>query len=70
MKKMIYKKNPNSQGEIVIVMNTYKGMDNKLKAIIMHDPNSAVAWKDMPYEEVKLSKLRPMEDFKTLIEKL
>jgi hypothetical protein len=24
----------------------------------------------MPYEEVKLSKLRPMEDFKTLIGKL
>lgn len=36
----------------------------------MHDPNGAVAWRDMPYEEVKLSKLRPMEDFKTLIEKL
>lgn len=30
-----------------------------MKAIIMHNPDSALAWKDMPYKTVKLSKLRP-----------
>ena len=59
MQKMIYKKNPESQGEIVWMLNSFKDNDNKLKAIIMHDPNSANAWKDMPYEVVKLCKLRP-----------
>ena len=62
MQKMIYKKHPESVGETVMMLNTYKGMDGKLKAIIMHDPNHAVAWREVPYEEVKLCKLRPTED--------
>lgn len=59
MQKMIYTKRNESQGEIVWMVNAFKDLDNKLKAIIMHNPNSAIAWKDMPYEVVKLSKLRP-----------
>lgn len=59
MQKMIYKKNPNSQGEIVWMLNAFKDNDDKLKAVIMHDPDSANAWKNMPYEVVKLSKLMP-----------
>lgn len=64
MQKMMYKKRPESQVETVWMLNAFKDGDSKLKAIIMHDPNSANAWKDMPYEVVKLSKLRPtVEDF-------
>ena len=63
MQKMIYKKTPESQGEVVIMMSSYKGLDGKLKATIMHDPNHAVAWREMPYEEVKLNRLRPTDEF-------
>jgi len=70
MQKMIYKKNLVSQGEIVWMLNAFKDNDNKLKAIIMHDPDSANAWKDMPYEVVKLCKLRPTTaDFNKVFEK-
>ena len=63
--KMIYKKRPESAGEVVILLGTFKGtVDNKLYATIMHNPDSAVCWKDMPYEVVKLNRLRPTtEDF-------
>ena len=59
MQKMIYKKSLSSQGEIVWMLNAFKDNDNKLKAVIMHDPDSANAWESMPYEVVKLCKLRP-----------
>lgn len=66
MQKMIYKPNHNSQGEIVWMLNAYRAPDGKLKAIIMRqnpkvEPNG---WDFMPYDEVKLSKLRPTtEDY-------
>jgi len=63
MQRMIYKKNPGAEGEIVWMINAYKGADNKLKATIMRniDNNS---WDVNPYDEVKLTKLRPLpEDF-------
>lgn len=59
MQKMLYIKRPESQPETVWMLSAFKDHDNKLKAIIMHDPDSASAWKDMPYEVVKLNKLRP-----------
>lgn len=63
MQRMIYKKNPGVEGEIVWMINAYKGGDGKLKATIMRniDNNS---WNVNPYDEVKLTKLRPLpEDF-------
>lgn len=67
MQKMLYIKRPESQPETVWMLNAFKDHDNKLKAIIMHNPDLALAWKDMPYEIVKLSKLRPTtSDFNTV----
>lgn len=63
MQRMIYKKRLESDGEIVWMLNAYKAPDNKLKAIIMHSTD-IIAYREMPYEEVKLSKLRPLpEDY-------
>lgn len=62
MMKMIYKKNPNSDPETVMMINAYRGHDGKLKAIIMRDYDISQNVENMPYEEVKLNKLRPFPD--------
>lgn len=72
MQKMLYKKNANSDPEIVWMLSTYKSFDNKLKAIIMrNNPNAEPnSWDFNPYDEVKLSKLRPLtEDFNKVFAK-
>ena len=60
MIKMIYKKNDNSDPEVVWMLNAYKDHDGKLKAIIMRDYNISNGIKECPYVEVKLNKLRPL----------
>ena len=59
MIKMIYKKNSNSDPEVVWMLNAYKDHDGKLKAIIMRNYNISNGV-ECPYVEVKLNKLRPL----------
>lgn len=69
MQRMVYKKNSGlEEGEVVWMVSAYRGHDGKLKAIIMRDTKSSDggsnSWKTNPYDEVKLTKLRPLpEDF-------
>ena len=63
MQKMIYKKDASSEGEVVWMLNAYRSSDGKLKAVIMrnHHGNS---WDNCnPYDEVKLTKLRPTTEY-------
>ena len=72
MQKMIYKKNAESTGEVIWMLNAYKGADGKLKAVIMRqNPNvTPNGWDWNPYEEVKLAKLRPLaEDYNKVFAK-
>lgn len=72
MQKMLYKKSADSDPEIVWMLSAYKGLDNKLKAIIMrNNPNTEPnGWDFNPYDEVKLSRLRPLnEDFNKVFAK-
>ena len=73
MQKMLYKKNANSTPEVVWMINAYKALDGHLKAVIMRklpnvEPNG---WDSMPYDEVKLSRLRPfVEDYNKVFAKI
>lgn len=63
MQKMLYKKSPKSDHEVVWMLNAYP-RDGKLKAIIMRDYEISEAIKQYPYVEVELNKLRPLtEDY-------
>jgi hypothetical protein len=59
MTKMIYKKDTNSNPEVVWMLNAYKDHDGKFKAIIMRNYNISKSIVECPYVEVKLNKLRP-----------
>ena len=67
MQKMLYKKTAKSDPEVVWMLNAYyDAADGKLKAVIMRKLPNAIpnGWDLMPYDIVKLSKLRPMaKDF-------
>ena len=72
MQKMFYKKNGNSDPELVWMLNAYRSTDGKLKAVIMRNlPNiDPMSWSACPYDEVKLNKLRPsVEDFNKVFAK-
>lgn len=72
MQKMLYKKNADSDPEIVWMLNAYKALDGHLKAVIMRKlPNDVPnSWNSMPYDEVKLSRLRPLpEDYNKVFAK-
>lgn len=62
MQKMLFRKSENSDPEIVWMLNAYRGHDGKLKAVIMRKDPDAVpnGWDTFPYEEVELSRLRPL----------
>jgi hypothetical protein len=60
MTKMIYKKDVNSDPEVVWMLNAYKDHDGKFKAIIMRNYDISNAIMECPYVEVKLNKLRPL----------
>lgn len=64
MQRMLYKKTPISDPEVVWMLNAYKDHDGKFKAIIMRDYLISQAIEENPYSEVKLNKLRPFtEDY-------
>lgn len=73
MQKMLYKKTAKSDPEVVWMLNAYCDAANgKLKAIIMRMHANAIpnGWDSMPYDVVKLSKLRPVaEDFNKVFAK-
>jgi hypothetical protein len=67
MQRMLYKKTPVSDPEVVWMLSAYKDHDGKFKAIIMRDYFISKAIEDCPYVEVKLNKLRPFkEDYNKL----
>lgn len=57
---MIYKKDVNSDPEVVWMLNAYKDHDGKFKALIMRNYDISNAIMECPYVEVKLNKLRPL----------
>ena len=73
MQKMLYKKTAKSDLEVVWMLNAYcDAADGKLKAVIMRKLPNVIpnGWDSMPYDIVKLSKLRPMaEDFNKVFAK-